>query len=104
MIAAGIACGAWAFCLGARRFTLLSSSTLGAIEWFVFISATQLGIGKVEATTLASLTIGAGDHLLAGSTAPIIRLRRSTFSKKNATTSSANVIWKVKHWRLLLHR
>lgn len=73
VIAAGIACGAWAFCLGERWITLLSSAALGAIGWFVFISATQLGIGKVEATTLAGLTIGVGGHLLAGGTAaPII--------------------------------
>lgn len=60
VIAAGIACAAWAFCLGERRFTLLASSILGAVGWFVFLSATQLGIGKVAATTLAGLTIGAG--------------------------------------------
>jgi uncharacterized membrane protein YjjP (DUF1212 family) len=65
VIAAGIACAAWAVRLGEPRFALLAAGLLGAVGWGVYLIVTSTGIGAVSATACAGLTVGAGGRILA---------------------------------------
>jgi uncharacterized membrane protein YjjP (DUF1212 family)/uncharacterized membrane protein YjjB (DUF3815 family) len=63
VVAAAIACGAWAVRLGEPRFALLTASALGALGWAIYLSFVP--IGGLGATIIAGLTVGAFGRLLA---------------------------------------
>ena len=65
VVAAGIACGAWAVRLGEPRFALLPASALGAFGWAVYLAVVPFGVGGLVATGLAGLAVGAGGRFLA---------------------------------------
>ncbi len=58
IIAAGIACGAWAVRLGEPRFALLTASLLGALGWSIYLGLISVGLGEVPATAAAGLVVG----------------------------------------------
>ena len=65
IIAAGVACGAWAVRLGEPRFALLSASLLGALGWSISLGLTSIGMAEIPATAAAGLIVGAGGRVLA---------------------------------------
>lgn len=65
IVAAGIACGAWAVRLGEPRFALLTASLLGALGWSTYLGLISIGIGEVPATAVAGLAVGGIGRFLA---------------------------------------
>ena len=65
IIAAGIACGAWAVRLGEPRFALLTASLLGALGWSIDLGLLSSGFGEVPATAAAGLVVGGLGRVLA---------------------------------------
>jgi uncharacterized membrane protein YjjB (DUF3815 family) len=73
IIAAGVACGAWAVRLGEPGFALLTASLLGALGWSINLGLVSGGFGEVPATAAAGLVVGGlGRYLARRRQAPVV--------------------------------
>jgi uncharacterized membrane protein YjjP (DUF1212 family) len=65
IVAAGVACAAWAVRLGEPGFALLTASLIGALGWSINLGLISAGMGEVPATAAAGLAVGGLGRVLA---------------------------------------